>query len=70
MIRRLVEYPDRRIKPLVYTMRSSGIRVGAWDYLRWKHVIPIKDDKKEEVIVAANLIVYNQIDLLLEEHPI
>jgi len=51
-------------------MRSSGIRVGAWDNLRWKHVIPIKDDKKEEVIVAAKLIVYNQIDLLLEEHPI
>jgi hypothetical protein len=69
-IRRLVEYPDRRIKPIVYTMCSSGIRVGAWDYLRWKHVIPIKDDKKEEVIVAAKLIVYNQIDLLLEEHPI
>ena len=52
--RRLVEYPDRRIKPIVYTMCSSGIRVGAWDYLRWKHVIPIKDDKKEEVIVQLN----------------
>ena len=37
-IRRLVEYPDRRIKPIVFTMVSSGIRIGAWDYLRWKHV--------------------------------
>jgi hypothetical protein len=38
-IRKLVEYPDRRIKPIVYTMCASGIRLGAWDYyLRWKHV--------------------------------
>ncbi len=35
-IRRLIEYPDRRIKAIVFTMISSGIRIGAWDYLRWK----------------------------------
>jgi len=57
-IRKLVEYPtDRRIKPLVYVMCSSGIRLGAWDYLRWKHVIPKTDDKTGE-LVAAKLIVY------------
>ncbi|MGB0029101.1 MAG: hypothetical protein WBP64_19940 [Nitrososphaeraceae archaeon] len=33
-IRKIVEYPDRRIKPIVYTMVSSGMRLGAWDYLR------------------------------------
>ena len=22
-------------------MISSGIRIGAWDYLQWKHVVPI-----------------------------
>jgi hypothetical protein len=32
-MQRLVEYPDRRIKSIVYTMASSGIRLGAWDYL-------------------------------------
>lgn len=41
-INRLLEHPDRRIKPIVYTMISSGIRVGSWDYLKWKHVVPIE----------------------------
>ena len=27
-IQRLTEYPDRRIKPIIYTMISSGIRLG------------------------------------------
>jgi hypothetical protein len=56
-IRKLVEYPDRRIKPLVYTMCSSGIRVGAWNYLRWTHVTAITDEKTGK-IVAAKLLVY------------
>ena len=55
-IQRMIEYPDRRIKPIVYTMASSGIRIGAWDYLRWKHVSPITNDKGE--IIAAKLLVY------------
>jgi hypothetical protein len=40
-IRKLVEYPDRRIKPIVYTMISSGICLGVWDYFQWKHIEPI-----------------------------
>ena len=55
-IQRLVEYPDRRIKPIVYTMASSGIRLGAWDYLQWKHVKPTADQSGE--IIAAKLRVY------------
>jgi integrase len=54
-IKKLCEYPDRRIKALVYTMASSGIRVGAWDYLRWGNIVPIEQKGK---IVAAGMLVY------------
>lgn len=53
-LKQLIEYPDRRFKVIVFTMASSGIRVGAWDYLRWRHIRPIE---KNEVI-AAKMIVY------------
>jgi hypothetical protein len=36
-------------------MASSGIRVGAWDYLKWSHVSPIFIDDK---LVAAKVNVY------------
>src|SRR6187200_46380 len=37
-------------------MASSGIRIGAWEYLRWKHIIPMTNSSGE--IIAAKLIVY------------
>jgi hypothetical protein len=40
-------------------MASSGIRLGAWDYIRWKHVEPIKRDGK---VVAAKIVVYHGDD--------
>jgi hypothetical protein len=54
-ITKITEYPDRRIKPIVYTMASSGIRVGAWDYLKWGHIVPIN---KYGSLIAAKVIVY------------
>ncbi|MDR4490058.1 MAG: hypothetical protein R2685_04045 [Candidatus Nitrosocosmicus sp.] len=54
-IKSLLAYPDRRLRAIIYTMSSSGIRLGAWDYLKWGHVRPIK---KNGEIVAAKIIVY------------
>ncbi len=54
-IQKIVEYPDRRIKAIVYTMASSGIRVGAWDYLKWKNVIPVE---KNGLVIAAKIVIY------------
>jgi hypothetical protein len=55
-IQKLLEYPDRRIKPIVYTMISSGIRIGAWDWLKWKDVKPITQNGN---VIAAKIIVYS-----------
>ena len=54
-IRKIMEYPDRRIGAIVCTMTSSGIRLGAWDDLKWKHVKPIKRSDK---VIAAKVVVY------------
>jgi hypothetical protein len=37
-------------------MVSSGIRLGAWDYLRWKHVTPLTGSTGE--LLAARISVY------------
>ena len=50
-IQQLCEYPDRRIKGIVYPMAPSGIRLVAWDYLRWKDIQPIERQGK---VAAAN----------------
>lgn len=55
-IKTLLEHPDRGIKLIVLVIVNSGIRVGSWDYLQWKHVIPIQRDNR---IVAAKLIIKN-----------
>jgi len=55
-IKKLLEHPDRRIKPIVYIMLSAGIRVGSWDFLKWKHIIPIF---RNDVLAAAKIILKN-----------
>jgi hypothetical protein len=54
-IRNMIEYPDRRMKAIIFTMASSGIRLGAWDYLRWRDIEPLSKDGR---IVAAKVTVY------------
>ena len=54
-LQKLVQYPDRRIKAIVYTMASSGARLGFWDYLRWGDIKPIERNGQ---IVAAKMTVY------------
>ena len=51
-LRKMMEYPDR----IVCSMTSGGFRLGAWDYLRWKHVIPISNNKGE--IIATKVVIY------------
>ena len=55
-IQSIFEYQDVRVKAVVSTMVSSGIRIGAWEYLKWKHVIPLYDESHK--VIAAKLIVY------------
>ena len=45
-IQKILTYPDWRIKAIVCTMASSGIRLGAWDFLFWEHITPIARDGK------------------------
>jgi integrase len=54
---RISEYPDRRIKAIIYTMVSSGMRIGSWDYLRWKDITPIIRDGK---VIAAKIKIYSE----------
>lgn len=58
-IRKIIEYPNRRIKAIVYTMTSSGMGLGAWDYLKWANIKPVQGNGK---IVATKVIVYTGED--------
>jgi hypothetical protein len=63
-IKQILRYADYRIKPLVLVTLSSGIRIGAWKYLQWKHVTPVDkecqnlDRDNPGEVAAAKLIVY------------
>ena len=57
-ILQVLKYPDRRIKPVLLTMISSGIRIGAWEWLKWKNIIPIYNENTG-IIIVAKIIVYD-----------
>jgi integrase len=52
-LRKLAAYPDRRILPIVSLMVSTGIRIGAFDSMQWKHIIPIYSNDGKEIIIAS-----------------
>jgi hypothetical protein len=53
-IQMLVQYPDRRIKAIVSTMVSSGIRIGAWDQVT--HIWDLTD---LEVAAVTFILLYS-----------
>jgi integrase len=55
-IQKLLEYPDRRIKVIILTMISCGMRLGAWNDLQYKHIQTVKNEEKN--IVAAKITIY------------
>lgn len=69
-IQKLIEYPDRRIKPIVYLMASSGIRLGAFDFLQWKHIIPVYDENSEGQSLEDELILHSFGKQLQSQHLI
>lgn len=56
-IKSLAMDKDPRVRPIAYLMASCGMRLEAWDFLRWKHIEP-KTDPENGAIIAASVIVY------------
>jgi hypothetical protein len=54
-IRKIISYPDMRVETIVLTMASSGIRVGAWDYLRLRDIKAIERDSN---VIACRMRIY------------
>jgi integrase len=63
-IQKLLEYPDRRIKVIILTMISCGMRLGAWNDLEYKHIQPIirRDNEWIDNVVAAKIAIYAESD--------
>ena len=54
-IKAVLAYPDRRIKPAILIMESSGCRIGTFDYLNWGHIEPIE---KNGELLAVKIRIY------------
>lgn len=55
-IRTILQYPDRRIKPVALVMESSGARLGSFDYLNYGHIEKIEKGGK---LLAAKITIYS-----------
>src|SRR5918996_3694306 len=51
-IKRLFDYEDRRIKPIVLIMLTSGMRIRGFNSLRWKHIKPLYAEETGELLAA------------------
>jgi hypothetical protein len=58
-IKKILIYPDRRIKPAGLIMESSGCRIGAFDYLKWGDIEPME---RKGQVVAAKIKIYAGTD--------
>lgn len=58
-IKKILSYPDRRIKPAVLIMLSCGGRVGLFDYLSYGDIGSIVEDGK---VIAAKIRIYKGSD--------
>ena len=54
-IRKVISYPDMRVETIALTMASSGIRVGAWNYLKLGDIKAIERDGK---VIACRMRIY------------
>ncbi|MCL4517804.1 MAG: hypothetical protein M1587_01245 [Thaumarchaeota archaeon] len=54
-IKKILSYPDRRIKPAVLIMLSCGGRVGLFDYLSKGDITPVAEDGR---VIAAKIRIY------------
>ncbi|MGA8843991.1 MAG: hypothetical protein WB511_10445, partial [Nitrososphaeraceae archaeon] len=54
-ILKLIDFADVRMKPIILTIITSGIRIGAWDTMQLKHITP---KLKNGEVIAAKLLVY------------
>jgi hypothetical protein len=67
-IKKICDYPDRRMKALIFTMSSCGIRLGAWDYLQCGHINPI-ENKRKIIDVKASSRILSQSHIGRVHHP-
>lgn len=54
-IRKILSYPDRRIRPIVLLMVSSGMSIGSFDRLTWGDIEPVRQNGE---VICARVTLY------------